>query len=57
MFRAQNPHIKTLILSPPVVYQRPSRTDIHDLAFYDRWPGLRQLANWARHYKARLSAK
>lgn len=57
MFRAQNPHIQTLILTPPVVYQRPSRTDIHDLAFYDRLPGLRQLANWARRHKARVFAK
>lgn len=57
MFRAQNPHIKTLILTPSVVYQRPSRTDIHDLAFYDRLPGLKQLANWARKLKARMASK
>lgn len=57
MFRAQNPHIKTLILTPPVVYQRPSRTDIHDLAFYDRLPGIRLLANWARKLKARMLPK
>ncbi len=57
MFRAQNPHIKTLVLTPPVVYQRPSRTDVHDLAFYDRLPGLRELANWARNCKSRLMVK
>lgn len=57
MFRAQNPHIKTLILTPEVAYQRSSRTDIHNLAFYDRLPGLRQLANWARKIKARMASK
>ncbi len=57
MFRAHNPHIKTLVLTPPAVYQRPSRTDIHDLAFYDRFPGIRSLANWARKCKARVKSK
>ena len=50
-FRRANPHLKTLFAEPPLGYQRSSRSDVADLQFFDRLPGLRQSASVARKLK------
>jgi len=52
-FRAQNPDVITLIASPNLGSQRSSRSDISP-NWFDRIPGLRQLAGAARTSKTRL---
>jgi GR25 family glycosyltransferase involved in LPS biosynthesis len=42
--RAQNPDIKTYALSPPLGYQRPSRTDIGETHWLDRYPSFARVA-------------
>ncbi len=41
-FRRANPDVPTLFARPPLGYQRPSRSDIADLEFYDKLPVFRQ---------------
>lgn len=53
-FRAQNPDVKTIVLCEPIGYQRPSRTDIHALAIYDRIPVIKNILNLYRKIKKRL---
>lgn len=50
-FRRAHPEVPTHFAVPPLGHQRPSRTDIADLAFFDRWPGLRAMASAARRVK------
>lgn len=50
-FRRAHPAVRTHFAVPPLAHQRPSRTDIAELAFFDRWPILRRLAGWARKVK------
>lgn len=57
MFRAANPDLVTRVAVPPLGRQRPSRTDIHPLQFYDRLPLLRDVAQLARRWMARGSAR
>jgi glycosyl transferase, family 25 len=47
-FRKAHPQHMTLAAVPPIGVQRPSRTDIHDLRWFDRWPGFRSLTSLAR---------
>ncbi len=42
-FRADHPHYATLAAVPPIGVQRSSRTDIHVLRWFDRWPMVRDL--------------
>jgi glycosyl transferase family 25 len=49
-FRADHRQLITLAAIPPLGYQRPSRTDVHTLRFYDRLPGLQTVANLARQW-------
>lgn len=53
-FRRAHPDVPTHFAAPPLAYQRPSRTDIADLSFFDRWPGVRLLAQAARRLKHML---
>lgn len=53
-YRRAHPDIVTHFAVPPIADQRPSRTDIAELRFFDRWPGLRQAAQLARRLKRRL---
>jgi hypothetical protein len=46
--RAQNPDIRTYVLSPPLGYQRSSRSDIADLRFFDSLPILRPITSALR---------
>ncbi|WP_287978663.1 hypothetical protein [Sphingomonas sp.] len=56
-FRRAHPEVATHFAVPPLGHQRSSRTDIADLAFYDRWPVLRWLANAARRVKRGLTRR
>lgn len=53
-FRRAHPEVATVFAEPPLAHQRPSRTDIADLAFFDRVSGLRELAGIARRLKRAL---
>jgi len=46
--RATHPDLGTWIAVPQMGYQRSSRTDIHPLRWYDRWPLVRDLAQATR---------
>jgi hypothetical protein len=50
-FRASHPEMRTWIAVPELGHQRQSRTDIHPLRWYDRWPVVRELAQWARRVR------
>lgn len=50
-FRKQNPEIKTLISTPILGYQRPSRTDIHKLKWFDKLPIMSGFVNLIRKLK------
>ena len=50
-FRRAYPDVATHFATPPLGHQRPSRTDIATLAFFDRLPILRILASAARRVK------
>jgi glycosyl transferase family 25 len=50
--RMQDPSLKTYIYSPVLGYQRPSRTDIHDLKWFDRVRALHPLVGFVRRIKA-----
>jgi glycosyl transferase, family 25 len=54
-FRREHPHHVTIAASVQLGVQRPSRTDIHPLRWFDRWTGVRnavelarRLCRWAR---------
>lgn len=47
-FRRAHPQVPTAFARPPLAGQRPSRSDIADLKWFDRWPGLRELVNALR---------
>ena len=48
VFRQRHPHIVTYAANPDLGHQRLSRTDIHDVRFYDRLPVLRSVTSLAR---------
>lgn len=50
-FRKQNPTYKTLIAYPELGYQRASRTDIHDLRWFDRIYLMSDLMTFVRKIK------
>lgn len=47
-FRRANPGVRTAFADPPLAGQRPSRSDIAALAWYDRVPLVRSAAAFAR---------
>ncbi len=51
--RAQHPEIHTWASREQLGHQRPSRTDIHDLRWYDRLPVVADLTQMARQLKRR----
>jgi glycosyl transferase family 25 len=53
-FRKDHPHHITLAAVPPIGVQRSSRTDIHALRWFDRWPIVRSLASLLRRGRARF---
>lgn len=54
--RRAHPELETLLATPMLGHQRPSRTDIHALGLIDRTPGLRDLVTLARRVKCRMAA-
>jgi hypothetical protein len=56
VFRAQNPDVRVLLSDPSFGHQRSSRSDIHP-SWFDRVPGLRQLAGAARAARLRLKGR
>lgn len=56
-FRRAHPEVGTLFAQPPLANQRPSRTDIADLRFFDRVPGLREAVGAARRLKRGLTRR
>ena len=50
--RAQDPSLITYAYSPAMVYQRPSRTDIGELQWFDRIAALAPVVQFARRLKA-----
>ena len=55
-FRRTHPSFVTRVCSPPLGYQRPSRTDVHQLKWFDRMPVVRQLVGALRKARARSRA-
>lgn len=53
-FRRDNPAVRTRFAVPPLANQRPSRSDIADLRFYDELPILRTITGFARAARRRL---
>ncbi len=51
-FRRAHPNYITLAAVPAIGFQRSSRTDIHDLRWFDRWPGLGAVANILRKLRS-----
>ncbi len=52
--RRQNPEIKTYAISPPLGYQRSSRTDVGSLHWVDTYPVLARAARKAKSAALRL---
>ena len=50
-FRRAHPEVLTLFAEPPLGYQRPSRSDISELQFYDKVIFLKQFAYFVRSLK------
>ena len=49
--REQNPNLRTFAYSPSLGTQRPSRSDIADVRFYDRMEVLRPVVTKLRQFK------
>lgn len=56
-FRRANPDVRTFFAEPPLAGQRPSRSDIASLAWFDRLPFLRNAATFARGFRRGASRK
>lgn len=50
-FRQAYPDRKTFVAQPVLGYQRSSRTDIHALRWFDRWPLAREMVAALRRYR------
>lgn len=53
-FRKDHPDYETWVADPQLGFQRPSRTDVHQLKFYDNIIGLRQCVAFARRLKRKF---
>ena len=56
-FRADNPDVATYAVMPPIGFQRPSRTDIHELKWYDRSVAIRGFTAMARRMRRWIVAR
>lgn len=50
-FRKRNPDVRTIVSVPTLGKQRPSRTDIHQLKWFDRMPLIKNTFNSLRQFK------
>jgi glycosyl transferase, family 25 len=55
-FRARNPDVLTLLASPNLGWQRSSRTDLHDLRWFDRMPVVNRVVGVARRGRCWLNS-
>ena len=53
-FRKDNPQFTTVIATPELGYQRPSRSDISQLAWYDRLPIISTSIKYSRIFRSRI---
>lgn len=53
-FRADNPEMAVFAAIPELGYQRPSRTDIHSLKWFDRAPIVKDLVQLIRRRRAAM---
>ena len=51
-FRRAHPDVRTVLSAPALGYQRPSRTDVHPLRWFDRLPGVHRAADLVRRARA-----
>jgi glycosyl transferase family 25 len=51
-FRRNHSDLRTVLCIPPLGEQRPSRTDIHSLKWYDRWPLCRDVTAALRRVRS-----
>ena len=56
-YRRSHPEVPTDFAVPPIAVQRPSRSDIARLRFFDRVPVLREAAGHARALKRKLQQR
>ena len=56
LFREKNPDVRTLVVTPNLAGQRSSRTDLHDLEWFDRNALTRPLVDAARMVKNALTS-
>lgn len=52
-FRFDRPEMAVFAAIPELGYQRSSRTDIHALSWFDRLPGIRNIVQMVRKWRAR----
>ncbi len=50
-FRRAHPNFRTVLAVPYIAYQRSSRTDIHALKWFDRFPLVKRVIGLIRHLK------
>jgi glycosyl transferase family 25 len=55
-FRRAHPDRNTLVYDQTLTRQRPSRTDIHDIRWFDRTPAVRDFVGLARRVKRALTS-
>lgn len=53
-FRQSHPEVSTWLATPPLGFQRSSRTDVHPLRWYDRGVGSAWLAALLRRWRNRM---
>lgn len=53
-YRRAHPDVRTAFAVPPLGRQRPSRTDVGELRFFDRLPLSGRVLPWARKVKRRI---
>lgn len=55
-FRKAYPDVKTLVSMTPIAHQRSSKTDIHPLSWFDRWPILKDATKSLRRLRVALNS-
>ncbi len=56
-FRRAHPQVRTVLAAPVLGHQRPSRTDVHTLRWFDRLPGLDKAVALLRGARERLALR
>jgi hypothetical protein len=56
-FRRAHPHVRAVLATRVLGYQRPSRTDVHAPRWFDRLPGLHRAVELVRGARARFGVR